>query len=214
MKKNNNIRNNFSSSSLLKGDYSGFWVSAFTLIEVLVSITIFSVMMISIMSIYIISTDITVKSDINRMMQVNLKNVTSTIAEDIRKDWIIWVSSETIDQCNSFDENENYKYGSKLCTKSWNEYYLAKNVTWIYTRVDSSECSSLIDHCVIYNLNKWPLTNSFVSIKDLDFYFSKEAISKVTMVVSLHPAVKKWVKSNLIEESKMIFQTTISERPF
>jgi len=38
------------------------------------------------MSIYILSTDIAVKSDINRMMQVNLKNVTSTIAEDIRKD--------------------------------------------------------------------------------------------------------------------------------
>jgi prepilin-type N-terminal cleavage/methylation domain-containing protein len=58
---------------------------AFTLIEVLVSITIFSIMMISIISIYIISTDITLKSDINRIMQENLKNVSSRIAEDIRK---------------------------------------------------------------------------------------------------------------------------------
>ena len=206
------MKNNWSSSPLIKGIIGEF--SWFTLVEVLVSITIFSIMMISIMSIYILSTDIAVKSDINRMMQVNLKNVTSTIAEDIRKDWMIWVSSETIDLCDSFDEDENYKYGSKLCTKSWNEYYLAKDITWVYTRVDSSHCSSLTDHCVIYNLWKWPLTNSYVSIKDLDFYFSKEAIPKITMVISLHPAVKKWVKTDLIKESKMIFQTTISERPF
>ncbi len=190
-------------------------LTAFTLIEVLVSITIFSIMMVSVMSIYIISTDITVKSDINRMMQVNLKNVTNTIAEDIRKNWIVWVSSETIEDCNDIVLDTKYKYGNKLCTKSGNEYYLAKDVIWTYTRVeDKSECSSLTDNCVIYNLNKWPLTNSFVSIKDLGFYYSKEAIPKVTMVISLHPAVKKWVKTNLIEESKMIFQTTISERPF
>jgi prepilin-type N-terminal cleavage/methylation domain-containing protein len=60
-------------------------VNAFTLIEVLVSITIFSIMMISVISIYIISTDITLKSDINRIMQENLKNVSNKIAEDIRK---------------------------------------------------------------------------------------------------------------------------------
>ena len=94
------MKNNWSSSPLIKGIIGEF--SWFTLVEVLVSITIFSIMMISIMSIYILSTDIAVKSDINRMMQVNLKNVTSTIAEDIRKDWMIWVSSETIDLCDSF----------------------------------------------------------------------------------------------------------------
>jgi prepilin-type N-terminal cleavage/methylation domain-containing protein len=62
---------------------------AFTLIEVIVSITIFSIMMISIIWIYITSSDITMKSDINRMMQENLKNVSNTIAEDIRKNGIM-----------------------------------------------------------------------------------------------------------------------------
>jgi prepilin-type N-terminal cleavage/methylation domain-containing protein len=91
--KNSKIINNMRSSPLSKGDYRGFFskyiirnVSAFTLIEVLVSITIFSIMMISILSIYIISSDITLKSDINRIMQENLKNVSSRIAEDIRKE--------------------------------------------------------------------------------------------------------------------------------
>jgi prepilin-type N-terminal cleavage/methylation domain-containing protein len=60
-------------------------ISAFTLVEVLVSLTIFSMVIVSIIWIYITSSDIMVKSDINRKMQENLKNVSSTIAEDIRK---------------------------------------------------------------------------------------------------------------------------------
>jgi len=59
--------------------------SAFTLIEILVSLTIFSIILTSIIWIYITSSDIIVKSDINRKMQENLKNVSSEIAEDIRK---------------------------------------------------------------------------------------------------------------------------------
>jgi prepilin-type N-terminal cleavage/methylation domain-containing protein len=61
-------------------------INAFTLVEVIVSITIFSVMFISIIWIYMISTDISSRSDINRMMQENLKNLSSKISEDIRKD--------------------------------------------------------------------------------------------------------------------------------
>jgi type II secretory pathway pseudopilin PulG len=60
-------------------------VLAFTLIEVVVSITIFSMVIISVIWIYITSSDILVKSDINRKMQENLKNVTNQISEDIRK---------------------------------------------------------------------------------------------------------------------------------
>jgi hypothetical protein len=63
-------------------------------------------------------------------------------------------------------------------------------------------------------LGKWPLTNSFVSVKELNFYYSKDYIPKVTMNIVIQPAMKKWVKSNLIEESELIFQTTVSERPF
>jgi prepilin-type N-terminal cleavage/methylation domain-containing protein len=59
--------------------------SAFTLVEILVSLTIFSIIVTSIIWIYITSSDIIVKSDINRKMQENLKNVSSEIAEDIRK---------------------------------------------------------------------------------------------------------------------------------
>lgn len=189
---------------------------AFTLVEVLVSITIFSIMMISIIWIYITSSEITMKSDINRMMQENLKNVSNTIAEDIRKNGIMWVSESSNEDCNSIMDSNNYKNWDKLCIKWWNKYYLAKEdlLSWDYIRTDSLNCSAITDHCVIAKWINTPLTNSYVSIKELNFYLSNDFIPKLTMNIVLNPAAQKWVKSDLIKESKLIFQTTISERPF
>ena len=191
--------------------------SAFTLIEILVSLTIFSIILTSIIWIYITSSDIIVKSDINRKMQENLKNVSSEIAEDIRKNWIIWVSTSKIDPWCDFNLWVNgYKEWNKLCTKSWNNYYLAKKdlITWNFTRVDNDSCLWINDKCVIYNLSKWQLTNSFVSVKNLEFYLSKDYIPKLTMIITMQPSIQKWVKIDLIKESVLRFQTTISERPF
>lgn len=189
---------------------------AFTLVEVLVSLTIFSVIITSVIWIYITSNDLIVKSDINRKMQENLKNVSSIIADDIRKNWILWLSENIWD---SYDLNvwvNKYKEATALKTKLWNTYYLAKKdeITWIYLRVDNISCIDIKDQCVIYNLNKWILTNSFVSVKSLNFYFSKDAVNKVTISIIMQPSIKKWVKIDLIKESKLVFQTTISERPF
>jgi len=191
-------------------------LNAFTLIEVLVSITIFWIISISIISIYVISTNITLKSDINRMMQENLKNVSNQIAEDIRKEAILWVSSSKIDACNFSVWSNNYKQWDKLCIIWWNNYYLAKknSINWEYLRVSSDDCSWIKDHCVIAKWIKEPLTNSYVSVKELNFYLSKDYIPKVTMNIVLQPSIKKWVKQDLIKGSKLIFQTTVSERPF
>ena len=196
--------------------WNKFKINAFTLVEVLVSITIFGIMSISIIWIYIISTDITLKSDINRMMQENLKNLSSKISEDIIKNWIEGVSSTTTDTCDFSIWANNYKQWNKLCTKGWNKYYLAKEnpLTWEFLRVAWSDCSWISDHCVIAKWINEPLTNSFVSIKELNFYLSNDYIPKVTINIVLQPSIKKWVKLELIKESKLIFQTTISERPF
>lgn len=189
---------------------------AFTLVEVLVSVTIFWIMSVSIIWIYVISTNITLKSDINRMMQENLKNVSNKISEDIRKQGIEWVSSDKIDACDFSVWSNNYKQGDKLCIKWWNIYYLAKQnpLSWEFLRVASSDCSWIEDHCVIAKWINEPLTNSYVSIKELSFYLSKDYIPKVTVNIVAQPSIKKWVKQELIKESKLIFQTTVSERPF
>lgn len=187
---------------------------AFTLIEVTVSIVIFSIMFISIIWIYIIGSDINTKSDINRLMQENLKNVISNISEDVRKNWILWISSSVSDDCNFELLNNNYKNWDKLCINNWNMYYLAKKNLWIYTRVSSSQCSWIEDNCVIAIWPNSPITNSYVSVKDLKFYISKDYVPKVTINIVLQPSIWKWVKYNLIKENKLIFQTTVSERQF
>ncbi len=191
-------------------------INAFTLVEVVVSIVIFSIMFISIVWIYIISIDINLKSDINRIMQENLKNVSTKISEDIKKEWIVWISSDTIDNCDFIMWSNNYKVWDKLCTNSWNKYYLSKKhiISGEYLRVSPSECTWINDNCAIAMWPNEPLTNSYVSIKELKFYLSSDYVPKLTMNIVLQPSIKKWVKPDLIKESKIIFQTTISERPF
>ncbi len=191
-------------------------IQAFTLVEILVSITIFSIILISVTATYISSSNITLKSDINRIMQENLKNVSNTISEDIIANWISGVSFGSIDDCDFSLWSNLYKYGDKLCTKSWNHYYLAKKnpVNWDFVRVENSECSNLDDHCFIVKAIDKPLTNSYVSVKELNFYLSKDYIPKVTMNIVLHPSTNKWVRLDLIKSSNITFQTTITERPF
>jgi prepilin-type N-terminal cleavage/methylation domain-containing protein len=58
---------------------------AFTLVEVLVSITILSLILVSVFNVYISSTHINLKTDITRMLQQNTKSAIELIAEDVRK---------------------------------------------------------------------------------------------------------------------------------
>lgn len=195
---------------------------AFTLIEIIVAVTIFSIIMISIIAIYIVSSDTSIKSDINRAMQENLKSVMTELSEDIMKNWVRWVSNSlTLDWCDLKSNRVWYKDWEILCLKSKNEYYLAKkdNLSWEYKISNKKDCEWINDQCFI--VKKWedftrpePLTNSLVTIRDLKFYVTSAFwINKVTITATFQPSNKTWVKPELIQESKLYFQTTISERP-
>jgi len=67
---------------------------AFTLVEVLVSMTILAIVMVSILMIYALSVQIAMKADLNRELQQNIKSVVETLATDIRKNGITAVSLE------------------------------------------------------------------------------------------------------------------------
>jgi prepilin-type N-terminal cleavage/methylation domain-containing protein len=62
--------------------------NAFTLIETIVSITILSIIMVSVLFIFVSSTDMSYKIDINRAMQENIKNIDEQLSEDIRKNGV------------------------------------------------------------------------------------------------------------------------------
>lgn len=185
----------------------------FTLIEVVVSVTILSIIMISMISIYVLSSDTSLKSDINRAMHENIKSVITDISEDVMKNKILWTSLDSLDAC-SFSTTSNYKNWTKLCLSSLNDYFLAKkSIAWSFVRTDNATCENINEQCFI--VKNWdPLTNSLVSVKDLQFYVSSTNVNKTTIRIIMQPTIKSWVKTNLIKDNKIIFQTTISERPF
>jgi len=59
--------------------------SGFTLIELIVAITIFSMIMISVLSIFILSSQMSSTIELTRVMQENVKNSFEDIAESVRK---------------------------------------------------------------------------------------------------------------------------------
>jgi len=188
----------------------------FTLIEIIVSITIFMIVIVSITAIFIISTDISKKADINRTMQENTKNAIEIITEDIRKNWISAISWQIWIYKDIQDINwHNYSSWTAIKVLN-NSYYLAK--TWWNRVSNTNECEYIWEHCYIYKKSttnwSWPLTNSLVSVKKLNFYVSNDGTPKVTINMIMQPSAKKWVKANLIKGSKLILQTTVSEKPF
>ena len=191
----------------------------FTLIELLVSITIFSIIMVSVITIFIFSANLSAKVDINRAMQENIKNAVETMAEDIRKNGIVWVSDQGWIWC-SFPTSGVVSW-NKLCTWA-NTYTLSTmdpdpNANETFTRTLNDACIDANDMpvwCSLFLNNASPLTNSFVSFRELNFTISGDGNNqdKVTINFVLQPAVRKWVRSDLIKNSKLVFQTTISER--
>ncbi len=188
---------------------------AFTVIEVLVAVTILSIIMISVMQIYISSSDINLKTDINRAMQENIKNAVETMAEDIRKNWADGIKENLANtNCTSPNPNKHISWNN-LCIL-WNiKYSLGKknDITWSYDIASNDDCDEVKESGCTVLKNGEPLMNSWVDVKYLQFKVSDEEISKVTILMEVQPAISKWIKPDLIKQNRMDFQTTISQRP-
>lgn len=191
----------------------------FTLIEIIVSVSIISIVMVSIFMIFFKTSEINRKIDLGRIMQENVKNIVETISEDIRVNSINIYDSSNVchyTNCHTFSPWDRYSIWSKLFI--WNNtYYLAKKdlVFWFLEVWNISECSTVWSNCYIVR-NNWsvtsPLSNSWIQVNDLSFYVSNHYEKKVTVNITLQPASKKWINSSLIKENKITFQTTLSER--
>lgn len=182
----------------------------FTLVEVIVAVTIMSIIMISVMFIFINSSQLSMKIDINRVLQENSKNIIETISEDMKKN----------DLRECMDWITKWCIGSNMIS-TWSElwiwenhYYVAKkNLTlWEYIKVDNlSDCDQI--QCFI--LKNWQiLSNSFVTINYLEFSIVNEHTPKLQINMLIKPMFWKWINSNLIKNTELNLQTTLSEAYF
>lgn len=196
--------------------------AAFTLIELIVAITIFAMIMISVLSIFILSSQMSSTIELTRVMQENVKNSFEDIAEWVRKNDIIDVS-EVWTTCWSFATGS----GSKLCI--WNngitetEYYLANwdSVTgnWIGIS-DFTMCQDYdedIDSICRLVKNEIgsdpiPLTNNLVAFESLEFIVENPDVPRITMRATLRPSYRSGVSPQIVENNILYIQSTLSER--
>lgn len=198
----------------------------FTLVEIIVAVTIFSIVMISVMSVYIISSETTYNSEIDRAMHENVKNIVMEISEDITKNGISWVSDSisSSDSCTSLPEKDKNELKKWFIFCTWSHIYTIskKDDSWNLLAVsdsNKSECEKIGTECYLTKAEIWdkkpsPLTNSLVTVRKANFIVTNDWIKKVTISLELQPSAKAWVRSSLVEKNIFNLQTTLSERTY
>ena len=185
---------------------------AFTLIEIMVSISIMSVILVAIMSVFFTMNDVSGRTEINRQLQWNIKLAIETMAEDVRKYGVdsIW------NGCNGLVTPGIWN--KAWCDSLGNIYYLGqRDENGNFTGAFAAECEVFGSQCYLLKKTQWfsapqPLTNSYVHIKNLEFQLLwDESLPRLGIYLTAQPAIKKWVKSGLIKNNIMHFQTTISQ---
>lgn len=185
----------------------------FTLIELIVSVTIISIMMLSIFTIYtnIITTN--KKLELQRTLQENTKNIIEWLASEIRNNWIDFSKYNS-----SYEElNYSWSWNTILSIKNWRNYCLMKTPVWC-----DRTCYVNPNKCYLWSVWNANLTLSdenveiwnlrfFISWKWTDEITTKDKQWKVTIVFDIKVAKWIWADPNLVESTKMHIQTTISE---
>ena len=188
----------------------------FTLIEVIVAVTVFSLIMISVMTIFYLASQMNTRIELQRHMQENIKNTLDIIAQDIRTWSIKWVRQFEASCVITEGENSHI-----LCLSQWVntiEVWLGKKISensWNIIH-NPSDCLDISSQCYILkreNNKEWyPLTNSMSHISHLDFTFGNTKHPKVMIALGIRPALLKGLASNLLEAQEIKLQTTLSER--
>lgn len=190
--------------------------SGFTLVELLVSMTIFSMILVSTISIFIFASQMSTRVELNRSMQENMKNVMEDIAEWVRKNELKGISPSLDASCTMWVSN--ILSGSAICIENSLYTLWKKDTLWVWRRVGNivTECQQTEDVChIVRKQNGWnytPMTNSFMAVQDLEFIISNQDIPKLTIVAYVRPAIKKWMSSDIIQQNTLSIQTTISQR--
>lgn len=209
--------------------------SGFTLLELMISMTIFAVMSVAIMSVYIQTTNLGQKMRAMRHLSETAREITERIAEDVREkgislsgstfdDYTIGSPWNTMEYTGSGGEILGIGDGSKRYV-----YGKVENGSVSYCKNEDRKNPKI--QCGLYVIENqdftkwWNLVDSFVpkdenkrvKIEDLKFYISGDGVTtekKVTLVFTLVLMPRIGVPPGLISDTRTHIQTTISERFF
>lgn len=202
----------------------------FTLIELMIAMTIFAVMSTMVMSVYLNTMTTSRKLDLTRYMNETAREITEKLSEDVREKWIDMKTE--FDQSPSgylfwTDQSDYTHSGTEFLQigNSWITYvYGSKTETGIRPCIGDIKINPNI-HCGLYRItggNYDNLVDSFipddskkrVKIDSLRFYISgwDFTTKKVTLVMTLWLMPRSWVPASMLANTKLHIQTTISER--
>lgn len=211
---------------LIKNNSSGF-----TLVELMIAMTIFGMMSIMVMTIYFSTTDTTRLLNAQRELAETAREITERISADIREKWIITDTLKEFDV--NYDPWKKYDYtgsGSEFLNLThWRYVYGIKKTGGMDTCSGTRKSDPKI-HCGLYFLeysdngeNGYNLVDSFnplesrkrVKIENLKFYISGDGVNtsrKVWLDFTLSLMARNGIPQNLVSTTKLHIQTTISER--
>lgn len=211
----------------------------FTIVEMVIAITIFSLMSVTITSVYIQTTYSGERMKKMRYLSETAREITERIADDIRTQWI----------ADPLPFDPSYALWNTYDPLLGSEYLTIKStplIRYVYgkkTPMGISPCSDNYGgsmertrsdsriHCGLYRVigtdyaGSMNLVDSFipdelkkrVKLTNMRFYINGDGIiteKKVTLVFSLRLMSRPGVPPSLVSETEQHIQTTISERYF
>jgi len=192
--------------------------SAFTLIELIVAISIFGIIMISVMSIFLFSSQMSARVEIQRIMQENIKNVVEDISEWVRINGLSGVLPDGgVDACTWSWISLT---GTKLCLNNSIQYSIWYEDAWWSSWVRATDilndCGNISDRCHVLKKDAtggyYPLSNSFIHFENISFVIVPGDIPKLLLHMTVRPSSNKGLASTIIKNNRIFIQTVLSER--
>ena len=206
----------------------------FTLVELMIAMTIFGMMSVMVMTIYFSMTDTTRKLNAEREIAESAREIVERISDDVRDRWF---SGTAVSFDINYDLWRSYDY-----TGSGSEYLNLNNGRYVYGKKTPTGITPCIDtlsekiktdpriHCGLYLVNyddngiySYNLVDSFtadeakkrVKITNLRFYISGDGVHtshKVMLSMDLALIPRNGISAALASTTTLHIQTTISER--
>lgn len=210
----------------------------FTLIELMIAMTIFAIMSVMIVSVYASVTNTSRKLSATRHLSETAREITERIGQDVREAGISpegWTAGFAPTSTHIPWTEYNYEWSGTefLAIQSrWTYVYGKRSSAWMDPCIDTpseNRKSNPKIHCGLYfvassdnGANAYNLVDSFipeeekkrVKIQDFRFYVSWSGTTtpKVTLNFTLALMPRIWVPESMIQDTKLHIQTTISSR--